>query len=573
MISVMIGPSLRFRGFPHPLGRFKILMLFVGWLGALPLGWAAIVPTGDVVPTYMGADPWLILGELAVADSGDGTLLVNVASVVQSMGGILGFNPGVLGTVQVMGAGSEWDNSAEVTVGGNGNGSLQVQQGATVRNTDASIGHFGGDGNVLVEDSGSKWISSGALTIGNTSFGVLSIGAQGMVQSESAWIGFISGALGQVTVDGQQSVWEIGQTLKLGDSLDSGAASLSLSSSTGSGSRVYVGDAAPAVGSGLALSETALVIADSAPETIGMSIYSGNTVQNAGNSYIGPNAGQAGQVHVSGSGSLWSNDGTLQVGGDGSGVLTLEAGGQVSAAGGVTVGFSGSLLGNGTVSADLVNGGLVVPGLLMLPTSNTSIGSLAIAGNYLQAPTGKIQMELAGTTLGQWDTIAISGGSATLDGTLEVLLDAPGGTPFVPQLDDTFEVLTATDGLTGTFINPILPALNAGLGWLIDYGPAEVKLTVISQLEADFDYNGTVGSADLALWDEHFGDATGAVKATGDADLDGDTDGSDFMIWQQQFGSSALPASSPAVTAIPEPVSIWLVAMGLLGVGRGRHYT
>jgi hypothetical protein len=174
-----------------------------------------------------------------------------------------------------------------------------------------------------------------------------------------------------------------------------------------------------------------------------------------------------------------------------------------------------------------------------------------------------LQVELAGAMSGQWDTIAI-GGSAVLDGTLEVLLDSPGGTPFAPQLGDSFEVLTATGGVSGTFFNPMLPTLDTGLGWLVDYGPGDVTLMVIPQLEADFNFDGVVDSADLVIWDEHYGAATGAVKATGDADLDGDTDGADFLFWQRQFGSVASSAAgSPAVSVVPEPSAIWLGLLGL----------
>ncbi|WP_428308647.1 dockerin type I domain-containing protein [Lacipirellula sp.] len=71
-------------------------------------------------------------------------------------------------------------------------------------------------------------------------------------------------------------------------------------------------------------------------------------------------------------------------------------------------------------------------------------------------------------------------------------------------------------------------------------------------LSADFNRDGFVNGADLAMWRQAFGAGAGA-----DANQDGRTDGSDFVIWQRQNGQSG------SISAIPEPASIMLAMLGI----------
>lgn len=66
-------------------------------------------------------------------------------------------------------------------------------------------------------------------------------------------------------------------------------------------------------------------------------------------------------------------------------------------------------------------------------------------------------------------------------------------------------------------------------------------------LAGDFDHNGKVDQADLAIWQTAFDAGTDQ----GDADGDGDTDGQDFIRWQQTLRPSAVqPAPEPATGAL-----------------------
>ncbi len=85
-----------------------------------------------------------------------------------------------------------------------------------------------------------------------------------------------------------------------------------------------------------------------------------------------------------------------------------------------------ALRGTGQFKVDkLINSRLIAPG--------QGIGSLEVHGDYEQATTGKLEMELYGTSAGQFDTLSVTG-HAALGGTLVVdatnLASVPVGTLF-----------------------------------------------------------------------------------------------------------------------------------------------
>jgi len=125
-----------------------------------------------------------------------------------------------------------------------------------------------------------------------------------------------------------------------------------------------------------------------------------------------------------------------------------------------------SLIGSGTLSANLVNAGTVSPG--------ESPGIISIDGNYTQEDSGLLKIELGGTMAGTgYDQLVISD-SAILGGTLEVNL-IPG---FSPTAGQVFQIVTHEDG-TSQFDDVILPTLLNGLTLEIAYSDSYVTLTVI----------------------------------------------------------------------------------------------
>jgi hypothetical protein len=75
---------------------------------------------------------------------------------------------------------------------------------------------------------------------------------------------------------------------------------------------------------------------------------------------------------------------------------------------------------------------------------------------------------------------------------------------------------------------------------------------------ADFNDDGYVSSADLAVWQSAYG-----MNANGDSNGDGVTDGRDFLNWQRNYGGE--PPAQPLVSAIqvPEPAAVVLIAVML----------
>lgn len=135
----------------------------------------------------------------------------------------------------------------------------------------------------------------------------------------------------------------------------------------------------------------------------------------------------------------------------------------------LTLGASDSLIGSGTLSSNLVNGGSVSPG--------ASPGTINVSGNYTQNVTGVLEMELGGTTAGtEYDQLVVSG-SAALDGTLQVSLD----NSFNPVLGDSFTLMTYASS-TGSFSTTNLPiTLGEGLHWEIDQQDTALVLRVVSE--------------------------------------------------------------------------------------------
>lgn len=77
---------------------------------------------------------------------------------------------------------------------------------------------------------------------------------------------------------------------------------------------------------------------------------------------------------------------------------------------------------------------------------------------------------------------------------------------------------------------------------------------------ADFDFNGAVDDADLALWQAAYG-----ATPPGDANNDGQSDGADFLEWQRGV---TLPVTNAAAlssaTSVPEPAALALSISAVL---------
>jgi hypothetical protein len=98
------------------------------------------------------------------------------------------------------------------------------------------------------------------------------------------------------------------------------------------------------------------------------------------------------------------------------------------------------------------------------------------------------------------DLLIVSGGAATLGGTLEVEIFDAGGTPFTPEIGDEFTILTALGGVSGTFLNsPQSCSGGAGYQWTVLYGTNDVRvrLDAIGPIPGDMNCDCQVNFADI----------------------------------------------------------------------------
>ena len=89
-------------------------------------------------------------------------------------------------------------------------------------------------------------------------------------------------------------------------------------------------------------------------------------------------------------------------------------------------------------------------------------------------------------------------------------------------------------------------------------------------LNADFNNDDLVDGADLLIWQRGLGISDGtALLANGDANSDGNVTAADLTIWTSQFGTPG--GAAAAVGAVPEPASIGLAALAVLGIAGRRR--
>lgn len=180
--------------------------------------------------------------------------------------------------------------------------------------------------------------------------------------------------------------------------------------------------------------------------------------------------------------------------------LRISAGGRVKLNGGeintireVEIRPGGALDAQGTINgqqhilapfADFAGMRLFEPKLTNAGTLNVgsvaTAGTLSILGEYAQSTTGTLHFDLFASSGGPgvaFDQLVVQR-TAVLSGLLEIAL-APGG--WQPQLGDTFQILTATGGVTGTFSTASMPPLTPGWSWNILYSANSVSLQVVEQ--------------------------------------------------------------------------------------------
>jgi T5SS/PEP-CTERM-associated repeat protein len=282
-----------------------------------------------------------------------GSLTVEAGGTVTSAAAILGNNSGVTGTALVTGSGSTWNGAGGITVGYTGNGILNIEAAGAVTTPVMYVGYYdGASGTVTVTGEDSKLTVSSVLCVGMAGTGILNIKDGGRVAvngTDTNYDCYIGGFYytSDTTGDGTINVTGSGSTLTCKNYLYvgyNGKGTLNVESGGAvSAGTCYVGFVS---GSSGKVTVTGSANGTASTLTVGGGIVLGNAgtgelnVLNGGHvisgytTYIGYT--NTGTVLVSGSGSELLVDGSLKVGQDndyGTGTLTIEAGGLVTATG------------------------------------------------------------------------------------------------------------------------------------------------------------------------------------------------------------------------------------------------
>jgi fibronectin-binding autotransporter adhesin len=322
----------------HNLLRRDYLAL-VACLLATCVAQAAVTTTGQVDPT----DPttWTSFTEAYIGGF-SASLSVDGGSDIESFTAYLGYDYGNAGVATVTGAGSAWNNSANMYVGHLGAGTLNILNGAAVSSVSSYVGYGNSvaSGLVAVDGVGTTWNNRDVVEVGGYGAGMLriqdgavvSVGLDTIVQAETTASGQIhldngtlnTGGLiasedqisGVGTINSRGLVSDVALTFNAANALEQQLLFDSLPGQSVTLNLNLAGEDNGSLGAGYK-EVGSLVIAD------GVSI-------NSWRGFVGYHLGSQGSATVTGAGSSWAISDTLYVGHYGAGTLNIEDGAEVS---------------------------------------------------------------------------------------------------------------------------------------------------------------------------------------------------------------------------------------------------
>ena len=362
-----------------------------------------------------------------VGNTGNGSLTIDGGSSLSNTIGIVGFQNGSNGTVNV--SGGTWINSSGLTIGSGGTGSLTISNNGIVSSVGGSVGGSAGStgtvnvsggtwtnngncsvggstgSNGTVNVSGGTWTNNGTLRIGNSGTGSLTI-SSGTVSNTIGIVGRLAGSNGTVNVSGGN--WTNSGNLTIG--------------SAGNGTLNLTGNGTVSVGSGL------VTLADSSGKTGTLNLGNGTSAGTLSAATItGGNGTAGGNINQSGSYTLGSNmTGSLALNHIGTGNTTLtgantytgnttvsagtlNVNGSTSASSRFTVASGATLGGNGTIGGATTIYGIHSPG--NSPGTQTFTGNLTYDTSGGSIPT--VNWQLSGNTdFSAFDQIVVGGNLA-----------------------------------------------------------------------------------------------------------------------------------------------------------------
>ncbi len=350
------------------------------------------------------ASSWTQSSSLFVGDAGDGSIDVESAGLLTTVGAISFGNATTgVGTGVVTGTDSTWNMASTLQIGVNGLASLSVSAGGRAN---TSLGttiaaNAGSEGFMLVTGAGSRW-STGAVAVGSAGSGNLMINNSGIVNTTGdVTLASAAAGVGKATVTGTDSAWNI----------------------TGGLNIAALGTGTLTVDKGASLAATgALTISNPAGAAVGTLNFDGGTIAAGGFTR------SSGGIFNWSDGALLISGGALNNGGENltingadlndAPVLRLSSGAQSVAAN-----LPNLTIGTNRHAAVVVSGGSnFQTTTASLGTVDSGSGTLHVEGfNSKFSTTGELNIGGTSATSGGLGTVSIGpAGSITAGGTLRL---------------------------------------------------------------------------------------------------------------------------------------------------------
>lgn len=349
------------------------------------------------------------LGAVTITNASAGLVATSVVTMttVNTTAGQFAANSG--GVITVSGVSNFAGGSPSVLVNG---GTINFNNTTTVDKLNVVSGSLAGSGNVSLTGTGSSWTGgslagTGTLTIANTgSWSLTGVGpmtlAKPLVNNGS--LAYVpSGAFTLIFNPTGSLTNNNGFQIQNNNIVMSGTP-VSTIANTATGSISRIGGSTSAITVGPIVTNAGTALWATGPIT-----FSNGYTQSAGTTTMNAN-------------------------------ITAPT---VAINGGVLTGF-------GTLTGDLTNGGTINVG--------GSVGTIAVTGNYTQANSGQLVVDINGTTAGTtYDQMNVSG-NVSLNGTFKV--NSPLG--YTPAYGDTYKPLTfGTNSPVTDFSTKTLPPIGA----------------------------------------------------------------------------------------------------------------
>jgi T5SS/PEP-CTERM-associated repeat protein len=401
----------------------------------------------------LNVDGWLEVGW--GTNSGNRMVIADGGSVSDS-NGFIGYTNGSYGnSAMIIGTNSTWSNAESLYVGYSGaSNSLIITNGGKVFDQNGSIGYHGDGNTALITGTNSLWCNASNFYVGNCgSYAQLIVSNGGGVISSNGYIAEVSKWSNcSAVITGSGSYWSNTGMLTIGSLANGG-------NNPSSGNSLLIADGARVIDSNAVIANATNFFSNSVTVTGVGSLWSntgkltigavgsqnsliisngGTVVSQVG--FVGASHSSTGNVVlITGIGSFWSNAGTLTIGDQGSGTITLADGGRILASQ-IIIGTNGGISGTGAINGNLTNSGIV--------SSGSSPRTLTVNGNFVQTSSGTL---LIGVGNGLNSLLAVNG-TATLGGNL--VISSYGGHQF--QYGDTIVFLSASE-ITGNFSSVVVP--------------------------------------------------------------------------------------------------------------------